>query len=132
MLATAFFGVTAMAFSQQVDYGPTGASDETSFGIAAEYLPFFLEDITYQAEYCRNVNFPSCNPKGQRVCGVSMFSRFRPHLVPLNRREEQDVAQLEQGYITISRLHPKTFAGNAHDHGAEHIQQDGKSASVIL
>lgn len=88
MLATAFFDVTAMAFSQQIDYGPTGGSDEAPFRIAAEYLPFFLADITHQAEYCHNVNFPSCSPKGQRVCGVSMFSRFRPHLVPRNRREE--------------------------------------------
>ncbi|MEO7859754.1 MAG: 5'/3'-nucleotidase SurE [Nitrospirales bacterium] len=130
MLATAFFSVTAMAFSQQMEYGPTRLS-EAPFGVAATYLPFFLEGITHQADFCHNVNFPSRHPKGQRVCGVSMFSRFRPHLVPLNKREGEDVAQLEQGYITISRLRPKTLTGNAQDHDATRIRGEGQPAPSI-
>jgi hypothetical protein len=46
MLATTFFGVTAMAFSQQIEYGTSGLSDEAAFRIAAQYLPLFLENIT--------------------------------------------------------------------------------------
>ena len=131
MLATAFFGVTAMAFSQQVEYGPTGLSDEAPFRVAAKHLPFFLEGITHQTDFCHNVNFPSRHPKGQRVCGVSLFSRFRPHLVPLKKREGEDVAQLEQGYITISLLRPKTLTGNADHHGTEQIHGEGQRASSI-
>ena len=112
MLASAFFGVSAMAFSQQIEYGPAGLSDEDSFRIAAEYVPFFLGDMNRQSPFCHTINFPSRKPKGQRVCGVSMFSRFRPHLVVENRREHEDVAQLENGYITVSRLRPTALAEN--------------------
>lgn len=112
MLASAYFGVPAMAFSQQIEFGPAGSSDEASFRTAAEYVPYFVRDVSRDALCCRTVNFPLCKPKGQRVCGVSMFSRFRPHLVVENRREHEDVAQLESGYITVSILRPSVLAGN--------------------
>lgn len=112
MLASAYFGVGAMAFSQQVEYGPTELSDDAMFRTAAEYVPYFLRDVSRHALCCRTVNFPLCKPKGQRVCGVSMYSRFRPHLVVENRREHEDVAQLENGYITVSLLRPTALAEN--------------------
>lgn len=112
MLASGFFGVPAMAFSQQVEHGPTGLSDEASFRTAAECLPVFLGEMNRQSPCCRTVNFPSGKPTGRRICRVSMFSRFRPHLVAENRREAEDVAQLEQGYITVSILRPTALAGN--------------------
>ena len=105
MLASAFFDVPAMAFSQQVEDW-TAPVEETTFRTAAEQLPRFLQDLSEDHRSCRSINFPSRGPKGVRTCRVSMFSRFRPHLVPNNRRDDEDVAQLEQGYITISLLPP--------------------------
>jgi len=110
MLASGFFGVPAVAFSQQVENWALSA-DETTFRTAAAYLPELLQD-TLQDRSCRSINFPSRQPKGMRTCSVSMFSRFRPHLVPHNRRETEDVAQLEEGFITISFLRP-TMLGAA-------------------
>lgn len=110
MLASAFFGVPAIAFSQQVEYGETAPSDAEMFRTAAEYVPYFLRDVSQQVPFCRTVNFPLGRPKGQRLCGVSMFSRFRPHLVAENRRAHEDVAQLESGYITVSILRPSALA----------------------
>jgi 5'/3'-nucleotidase SurE len=110
MLASAFFGVQAMAFSQQVEYGETAPSDAEMFRTAAEYVPYFLRSMGRDGVLCRTVNFPLGRPKGQRLCGVSMFSRFRPHLVAENRREHEDVAQLENGYITVSILRPSALA----------------------
>ena len=110
MLASAFFGVPAMAFSQQVEYGETAPSDAEMFRTAAEYVPYFLRSVGRDGVLCRTVNFPLGSPKGQRLCGVSMFSRFRPHLVAENRREHEDVAQLESGYITVSILRPSALA----------------------
>jgi 5'/3'-nucleotidase SurE len=110
MLASAFFGVPAMAFSQQIEYGETAPSDAEMFRTAAEYLPYFLRDMGRPIELCRTVNFPLDRPKGQQVCGVSMFSRFRPHLAVENRRDHEDVAQLENGFITVSVLRPSALA----------------------
>ena len=112
MLASAFFGVGAMAFSQQIEYGATGLSADAMFRTAAEYVPYILTDVGRDESFVRNVNFPLFKPKGQRVCGVSMYSRFRPHLVVENRREHEDVAQLESGYITVSILRPTMVAGS--------------------
>lgn len=123
MLASAFFGVPAMAFSQQIEYGPAGSSDEVSFRTAAEYVPCFLRDVSRHAPFCRTVNFPLGKPKGQRACAVSMYSRFRPHLVVENRREHEDVAQLESGYITVSILRPSVVAGDG---------QTGSSDELLL
>ena len=110
MLASAFFGVPAVAFSQQIEYGPAWSSDDAMFRTAAEYVPYFLRSMGRDGVLCRTVNFPLGRPKGQRLCGVSMFSRFRPHLVAENRRKHEDVAQLENGYITMSILRPSALA----------------------
>lgn len=110
MLASALFGVPALAFSQQVEYGAPEVSNAVMFQTAAEYLPYFLRDVGQDGALCRNVNFPLGTPKGRRMCGVSMFSRFRPHLVAHNRRDHEDVAQLESGYITLSILRPSALA----------------------
>ena len=107
MLASAFFGVRAIAFSQEIEYGQAKARGNNKFYTAGKHLAAILEDMPREKIYCRTVNFPlQREPKGRRVCGISMFSRFRPHLALENKREDQDVAQLEQGYITISVLDP--------------------------
>jgi 5'/3'-nucleotidase SurE len=132
MLASALFGVRAMAFSQQVEHGTLGLSHEVSFRTAAEYLPFFLGDLSQHTHCCRTVNFPSHKPKGQRICGVSMYSRFRPHLVAENRREEEDVAQLENGYITVSLLRPTALAENRQAGSSdEPVQSQSHKTEII-
>ena len=132
ILASAYFGVPAMAFSQQIEYGPTELSDDAMFRTATEYVPYFLRDVSRHALCCRTVNFPLCKPKGQRVCGVSMFSRFRPNLVAENRREEEDVAQLENGYITVSLLRLTALAENrqAGSLGKCVLNQNHKTARI--
>lgn len=109
MLASALFGVRAIAFSQQIEHKEPTPSQATMFQTAAEYLPYFLREIDRDGVLCRNVNFPLGRPKGHRVCGVSMYSRFRPYLVAQNRREHEDVAQLESGHITLSILRPSAL-----------------------
>jgi 5'-nucleotidase len=136
MLASAFFGVTAVAFSQQVEYGATDLSDPEMFQTATECLPSVLRDIGRDGVRCRNVNFPLGRPIGQRVCGVSMFSRFRPHLAADNRREHEDVAELENGYITVSFLRPSALAergGTDQSSGvvAQRFEPDGIRTSSL-
>lgn len=93
------------------------------FQTAAEYLPYFLREIDRDGVLCRNVNFPLGKPNGQRVCGVSMYSRFRPHLVAHNRREHEDVAQLENGYITLSVLRPSALADLSLTHPRDVVER---------
>lgn len=110
MLASAFFGVPAIAFSQQIEYGEMMPSVVEMFRTTEEYVPYFLRGVGRFGTLCQNVNFPLGRPKGQRLCSVSMFSRFRPHLVARNRLEHEDVAQLESGYITVSILQPSAVS----------------------
>jgi 5'/3'-nucleotidase SurE len=122
MLASAFFGVRAMAFSQEL--GASGCIDASTFRTASKYLPSFLKDAARQKIYCHTVNFPFKEPNGQRLCGVSMYSRFRPHLAVKNRRQGEDVAQLENGYITISLLQPNALSGNGYADASAKLDVD--------
>jgi 5'-nucleotidase len=106
MLASTFFGTTAVAFSQQYDHQEATTSGE--YGLQPDntiaFIRTFLRNGPRATGLCWNVNFPPSNPKGWKVCSVAYHSRFRPFKVADRKTEGCDVTELERGFIVVSPL----------------------------
>jgi len=105
MVAAVYLGTGAVAFSKHMNW--PHLSDESALEQVAEierYLCEILESLRPMPGQCLNVNFPICVPRGVKHCAVARCSRFRPFLEMSEKKPGQDIWELEQGYVTISRL----------------------------
>lgn len=109
MLASGFFQVPAFAFSQQIPY-PVASHDESLFRTSLEWLHKLLSHQTPESGMCWNINFPSSPARGLKLCGASMYSRFRPAIQLQNKTPGGDVYELERGYVTCVQLRPAAIS----------------------
>ena len=114
MLASTFYGVPAIAFSQQLlNYGAHVASEDQSLLRHSEYVVGgFLQNLPLERGRCMNVNLPAKDPLGWKTCPVALHSRFRPHRSEERNLEGYDVTELERGYATISPLELRTISSS--------------------
>lgn len=104
MLASTFYGVPAIAFSQQLPREARPGEQERIFKRSERLVQAFLSGVPLLSGECLNVNLPAIEPLGWKVCGVALQSRFRPLNAGEVRIAEYDVPELQRGYITVSSL----------------------------
>lgn len=104
MLASTFFRTTSVAFSMQISRSLDGKQNNTRAKQNTDFVVNFLKSNPHAASLCWNVNFPSGNPRGWKVCSVAYHSRFRPYEPEERKHEWCDVVQLAEGFIVISPL----------------------------
>jgi len=105
MLAATYFGVGAIAFSQQLeDSTHPNLPLERLFSPARESIVQFLPPEGLTPGRCRSVNFPVSPPIGTALCEVAMHSRYRPHEYRSRKQPGHDVTELARGLITVSEL----------------------------
>lgn len=114
IMASAIFGCTAYAFSQQIIQGKEGEVKQGSgeekglYNTASIHLQPFLNDLQLDSGLCFNVNFPLAAPKGVVSVKSAPYSRWRsiPTGVAMSQVERlnYDMERLGQGYITIAEV----------------------------
>lgn len=114
MMASAIFGCTAYAFSQQLVQGKEGtlehgsAKEKEAFDISSKYLSRFMVDMVLETGECFNVNFPLKTPIATAFVKTAPYSRWR--IIPSQAsiryvdKLNLDIAKLNAGYITIAEL----------------------------
>lgn len=113
MMASAIFGMTAYALSQQFPVGNSAdgrfskESKEALFEVASLHLQNFLTDLQLGTGECFNVNFPAQKPRGLVHVKTAPYSRWReiPN-IPMNARDRLnfDIERLNDGFITVAEL----------------------------
>lgn len=113
MLASAVFGITSYALSQQfpVGNGADGGATlekatESLFEVASMQLQNLMNDLQLGTGECFNVNFPFQKPRGLVHVKTAPYSRWRdlPNIPNVKERLNFDIERLNEGFVTIAEL----------------------------
>jgi 5'-nucleotidase len=118
MLASTFYGVPAVAFSQQLPGEMDSEGQDALFRRSQHLVQTFLTGVLLSPGRCLNVNLPATDPRGWQACGVALHSRFRPHKSEERNVAGCDVTELEKGYITMSSLRLGMIGSPVYDAGS--------------
>jgi len=109
LIASAAFGCSAHAFSQEMDTLSPGEENEDrpKFKTAEALMHQYFQSTAFVPGECYNVNFPAGEPRGWKTVHHAHYSRWREiptTIVPRAKGEISDITELGKGFVTITEV----------------------------
>lgn len=108
LMASTFFGVPSVAFSQELPNelemnSPESINTREHFRVAETFTRKVLQQHQFSPGTCLNVNFPKASPKGYRQAPPAPYSRWLP-TQQSTREKTNDIIAVRDGFISVSNL----------------------------